>query len=81
MRYEAAFLSADEQARVHEGSLRILADVGIRVHGDVALPLLAEAGAEVDVEGGLVKIPPSLVETALAAAPRSFVAGRQEPGS
>ena len=79
MRYEAAFLSADEQARVHETSLRILADVGIRVHGDVALPLLAQAGAEVDTEGGLVKIPPSLVETALATAPRSFVLGARNP--
>lgn len=46
MRYEAAFLSADEQARVHETSLRILADVGITVHGDVALPILAAADAE-----------------------------------
>ena len=44
MRYEAAFLSADEQARVHEASLRILAEVGIRVHGDVALPLLRGGG-------------------------------------
>ncbi len=79
MRYEAAFLSADEQARVHETSLRILADIGIRVHGDVALPLLAEAGAEVDAEGGLVKIPPSMVEAALAAAPRSFVLGARNP--
>jgi trimethylamine--corrinoid protein Co-methyltransferase len=79
MRYEAAFLSASEQARVHEESLRILADVGIRVHGEVALPLLAEAGAEVDPETRLVRIPPSLVETVLATTPRSFVYGARNP--
>ncbi len=75
MRYESAFLSPDEQARVHGESLRILSDVGIRVHGDVALPLLAEAGAEVDPETRLVKIPPRLVEDALARAPRTWVLG------
>ncbi len=79
MRYEAAFLSADERGRVHEESLRILADVGIRVHGEVALPLLAEAGAEVDPETRLVRIPPSLVEAALSKAPRSFVCGARNP--
>jgi trimethylamine--corrinoid protein Co-methyltransferase len=79
MRYEAAFLGPDEQARVHETSLRILSDVGIRVHGDVARPLLEQAGAEVDAGSGLVKIPPALVETALATAPRSFVLGARNP--
>jgi len=48
MRYEAAFLSEDEITRVHEESMRILAEVGVRVHGEVAPPLLAEAGAGVD---------------------------------
>jgi trimethylamine--corrinoid protein Co-methyltransferase len=79
MRYEAAFLSPDEQARVHEESLRILAEVGIRVHGDVALPLLAGAGAEVDADTRLVRIPRSLVEAALARAPHAFTLGARNP--
>ncbi len=79
MRYEAAFLSVGEQARVHEESLRILADVGVRVHGDVALPLLAGAGAEVDADTRLVRMPPSLVEAALATAPRAFTLGARNP--
>jgi trimethylamine--corrinoid protein Co-methyltransferase len=79
MRYEAAFLSPDEQARVHEEALRILAEVGLRVHGDLALPLLAGAGAEVDAAAGTVKMPRALVEAALAKAPRSFVLGARNP--
>ena len=79
MRYEAAFLSPDEQARVHEEALRILAEVGLRVHGDLALPLLAGAGAEVDSATGTVKMPRALVEAALAQAPGSWVLGARNP--
>ena len=79
MRYEAAFLSADEQARVHEGSLRILAEVGLRFHGERALPLLRSAGADVDDATGIARIPRSLVEAALARAPRTFVLGARNP--
>lgn len=75
MRYESSLLSPDEVARVHETSLHILADVGLRVHGKVALALLADAGAEVDPATGTVRMPPSLVETALARSPRSFLLG------
>ena len=79
MRYEAAFLSADEQARVHEGSLRILAEVGLRFHGERALPLLRDAGANVDEATGIARIPRAVVEAALATAPRSFVLGARNP--
>ena len=80
MRYEAAFLSADEQARVHETSLRILADVGIRVHGDVAVPLLAEAGAEVDAERGLVQDPALAGRDGARVGAAVVRPGRPEPG-
>ncbi len=79
MRYEATFLAPDEIVRVHEESLRILADVGIRVHGEVARPLLAGAGAEVDEATGLVRMPPALLEAALDRAPREFLLGARNP--
>lgn len=86
MRYEAGFLSADEIVRVHEESMRILAEVGVRVHGEVAPALLAEAGARVTpVTGGtgdgasLVRLPRDLVEAALARAPRAFTLGARNP--
>ncbi len=47
MRNEGGYLSADEIRRVHEESLRILAEVGVRVYGELAPPVLAAAGAEI----------------------------------
>lgn len=79
MRYEARFLDEHEQARVHETSLRILAEVGVRFHGERALPLLEDAGAAVDRASGIARIPRGLVEVALARAPRSFVLGARNP--
>ena len=79
MRYEARFLDEDEQARVHETSQRILSEVGVRFHGERALPLLATGGADVDVASGIARIPAGLVDAALASAPRSFVLGARNP--
>ena len=79
MRYGAAFLDDGERERVHEASLRILADTGVRFHGERALPLLAGAGAPVDAEAGIARIPRDLVEAALATAPRAFVLGARNP--
>lgn len=79
MRLEAPYLSPDEVVRVHEASLRILAETGVRIHGERALPMLAEAGAQVDEAAGIARIPRSLVEASLAAAPRSFTLGARNP--
>jgi len=75
MRYEARFLSEDDQVRVHEESLRILAEVGVRFHGDRALPLLEGGGAVVDRDSRIARIPPELLQAALATTPTTFVLG------
>jgi trimethylamine--corrinoid protein Co-methyltransferase len=79
MRYDATFLSESDQVRVHEESLRMLAEVGVRFHGDLALPLLEAAGAAVDRDSGIARIPRAVVESALAIAPRDFVLGARNP--
>lgn len=79
MRYTATFLDEADRERVHEASLRILAETGVRFHGERALPLLADAGAQVDPEAGVARMPRALVEAALATAPRSFVLGARNP--
>jgi trimethylamine--corrinoid protein Co-methyltransferase len=79
MRLSPAFLSAGDRDRVHRESERILADVGVRFHGERALPLLAAAGAHVDAASGIARIPAGLVADALAAAPRAFVLGARDP--
>ncbi len=79
MQLKAQLLSEDEKIRLHEQSLRILEEVGLRFHGHKALPLLAKAGARVDLESKTAKIPRPLVEQALATAPKSFVLGARNP--
>lgn len=79
MKVQATFLSEADQARVDDESLRILAEVGVRYHGERALPLLAAHGARVDAESRTARIPAELVREALAAAPPSFVLGARNP--
>ncbi len=79
MRFEHRFLSGDDLARAHEESLRILAEVGVRFHGDRALPLLEAAGAHVDRETGVARIPRDLVELALKTSPTAFTLGARNP--
>jgi len=56
--------------RVHEASLRLLAGTGVEMKHERARELCSGAGAAVD--GRRVRIPPELVEQALATAPRSW---------
>lgn len=48
MRLTARLLTDGDRAAVHDESLRILAEVGVRFHGERALPLLRAGGARVD---------------------------------
>jgi trimethylamine---corrinoid protein Co-methyltransferase len=79
MRYTASFLGETDREQVHEASLRILAETGVRFHGQRALPLLGAAGAEVDAEAGIARFPRAVVDAALATAPREVVLGARDP--
>ncbi|MFQ5400580.1 MAG: trimethylamine methyltransferase family protein [Anaerolineae bacterium] len=60
----------EDRLRLHRASCEILRHTGVEVFCPEALDLLRQGGAA--VTGDLVKIPPSLVEWALASAPGSF---------
>ena len=79
MRLSPAFLSEGDRDRVHHESLRILSEVGVRFHGETALPLLRKAGARVDEGTSIARIPAAMVTEALAAAPRGFLLGARNP--
>jgi trimethylamine--corrinoid protein Co-methyltransferase len=79
MRLHSPYLDADEIGRVHEASLRILAETGVRVHGELGLALLEDGGAEVNHATGIAKIPRSLIEAALARAPKRWTLGARNP--
>ncbi|NPV84570.1 MAG: hypothetical protein HPY45_00995 [Anaerolineae bacterium] len=75
MKLTAEILSRDEQQRIHDHSLRVLWEAGVQFHSLKALKLLAEAGATVDWETKIARIPEKLVIQTLETAPKSFVLG------
>lgn len=72
-------LSPRDVERLHESTLRILAEVGVRFQSATARQLLRNAGVDVDEETQIARLPRELVEWALEAAPKSFLlAGRDD---
>lgn len=63
-------LGQEDRLRIHQASCEILHKTGVQIHNRDGLDLLKQAGALVKEE--LVKIPPSMVEWALASAPDRF---------
>ena len=72
-------LTADELERVHETSLRVLAEVGLEVRSATVLAELARAGADVDETAMRVRFPAPMVEAALGAVPPSFLLAARDP--
>ena len=73
-------LSEDEKAGVHERSLKILAETGVRVNTEKGRQYLKAAGADVDENTKIVRFPRSLVEQSLELAPKDFTLGARRPG-
>lgn len=71
--------SEDEVAAIHETSLRVLEELGIKVLLPDARRIYREAGAIVDEDTLMVRIGRDIVEAALAAAPRSFAGRAGDP--
>ncbi|MGO8684847.1 MAG: trimethylamine methyltransferase family protein [Thermoleophilia bacterium] len=72
-------LTSADVERLHLASLTYLQEVGVRMPSKVVRTLLLAAGAEAGEGYGRVKLPAALVESALAAAPRSFALGGRRP--
>jgi len=73
-------LSEDEKTSVHERTLKILAETGVRVETEKGRQILKAAGAEVDENTKIGKIPRALVEESLRLAPKQFSLGARRPG-
>jgi len=65
--------------RIHAATLRILERTGVEVRSASVIRRLAAGGARGDVETGRVTFPPSVVEEALALAPRTLVLAARDP--
>ena len=73
-------LPAARREEVHERALAVLARTGLLVESDRARALLGASGATVDEGERRVRLPRSVVEAALAAAPRTFTLGGRREG-
>ena len=58
---------------IHEQTLRLLADVGVRPGARRAVALLRDAGALVDDETGIARLPGDIVERTLETAPKTVL--------
>lgn len=67
---QMSMMKPEDCLQIHQASLQILRQTGVQVFGEEGLQLLKRAGAR--VEEYLARIPPSLVEWALASVPPSF---------
>ncbi len=64
---------------IHEATVELMENVGIKVHNKTALQIYADNGANVDFEKCIVKIPRSMLEEAVASTPSKIVlCGREE---
>jgi len=65
-------LSEQELDAVHQTSLHILEQVGVYLPLKEALDILRDAGASVDYDAKIARIPPHVVETSIRKAPSEF---------
>jgi trimethylamine:corrinoid methyltransferase-like protein len=72
MQPKLLLLDNDMIARILDEAYQLLLKPGIKVNNEEAGDLLASAGAQVDFETNVVKIPEQLVHRALESTPREF---------
>jgi trimethylamine--corrinoid protein Co-methyltransferase len=72
-------LSGKRVSQIHETSLRILDEVGVRVADGEIRRRLASEGAVIDEAAQLVRLPRKVVERLLALAPAEFVLAGRNP--
>ena len=73
------FLEQRDVEKIHETSLRILEEVGIKVGLEEAREIYRRGGAEVGQDPQILKLPPKMIEEALKSAPtKILLCGRQE---
>ena len=72
MRPKLNILSDQMVEQIIAEGIELLIDPGVRVHNEEALGLLGDAGADVDLESQIARIPESVVQQALETRPSEF---------
>jgi trimethylamine--corrinoid protein Co-methyltransferase len=73
-------LSDEERSKVHERTLKVLANTGVRVDTERGRQILRQAGAEVNENSQVVRFPRALVEESLRVTCKQFTLGGRRPG-
>ncbi len=68
-------LADEDIEKIHQATLTVLEQTGVKFPSETALHILAEGGADVDFKTEIVKIQPDLLMKTLAKAPAEFVMG------
>ncbi len=72
-------LSKEEIQEIHEATVYLLENIGIKIHNHTARQIFAENGAKVDFDSGVVKITRAMLEEAVDSAPSKIIlCGRDE---
>jgi len=66
-----SILSRSDIQQIHDASLRILSEVGVRIESPSVLSLLKQAGAEVDQKKETALLPEKMITDALRTVPKS----------
>jgi trimethylamine--corrinoid protein Co-methyltransferase len=69
----------EQMQALHDTSMRILSELGIRVMGERVMDLFAAAGAIVDRDEKVIRIDESIVRAALATVPATFTLTSRNP--
>lgn len=72
-------LSSDEIHGIHLATIEVLEHTGVLIREERALRLLDQAGANVDHEKSLAKIPAHLIEEAVSKTPKNFTWHARDP--
>lgn len=75
----AELLTQEQVQRIHDASLEILEEVGLKVRYEPARALFAKHGCHVDNETTIVKFPRDVVEKYRKMAPPKFTFGARDP--
>jgi trimethylamine--corrinoid protein Co-methyltransferase len=72
-------LSTDDVDRIHGATMEVLSRLGVRVWSPQVLKLFRGAGAEIDEETRMTRLPESLVKETVRRAPSEFVMHGRDP--
>ncbi len=78
-RLKLEILTPQEVRKIHDATLHIIENVGVRFPSKRALEIWEANGAEVDHDSMIVKVKPHIIEEAMKSAPPAYELGARDP--